>query len=191
MKEEEKLFKSNRGLLNGYDFSFDFYEFLQSGVNTRLAIFKRYRNRKLENATYCIVWSDGFDLTKLDKKVESNCFNDEDFSCSIKTHVQRVFCKDCKSEYMGLIADSSDIYIVQPENNYLDYRSVFELIKNKINKYRFKKCLNNQFDYGLGLELLDNKLKKYNFKKCPNCNSPFTIYVAKILYKCEDKKFTW
>jgi hypothetical protein len=170
MKEEEKLFKTNAvtdvynniSLLRGRDLSFDIYKILQNGVNTRLAIFKRFRNRLFEIVPYCIVWPDGdVDLTKLDKKVENDCFNDADFSSSIRVFVQRIFCRNCKVEYIGLIVDYSDPYLVENESSQVKYYSVYEL--------------------------LDNKLKKHDFKKCPNCNSPFTIYVAKILYKCEDK----
>ncbi|OCG57201.1 hypothetical protein A9G42_07390 [Gilliamella sp. Nev6-6] len=174
MKEEGELFRTNITLLGEkINPSFDFYKTLQSGVNTRLAIFKNYRLKTLRgdyiplyDTPYCIIWPDDVNLTELDKKVANGCFSDEDFSRSIRARmVKIVLCRNCRAEYMGLVVDSSEVYTVETEKT--------------------------NFDYRLGSELLDKKIKNYKFKKCPNCNSPFTIYVAKIFYECEDKKFIW
>ncbi|SCC34349.1 hypothetical protein [Gilliamella intestini] len=177
--EVEFLFKTkiidsyyNMPLLRDNDLPDELYKIIQNGNNTRLAIFKRpqFPKNQKENITfydapYCIVWPNyDIDLNVLDQKVINDTFNDQDFINSIKTYIQRVVCFTCHQEYVSLVIDPGAIYIILDKSGKPDSSK---------------------------LDLLEKKLHRVNLKKCPNCSSSFTIYVAKILYKCEDKKFTW
>lgn len=171
MKEEEKLFKKNTiidmyniPVLRGSDLSYDLYEILQKGDNTRLAIFKFPRIPKTKGSKitfydvpFCIIWpNNDIDLNELDRKIKNNTFGDEDFKHSIIAHVQKVFCRYCHEKYVAIVVEGDGLYVVLDDSGKIDTSSASDLFKRK------------------------RAILK--FGKCPNCNTPLGLYVAKFLY---------
>lgn len=158
--------------LRGCDVPEDIYKELQSGMDTRLAVFKRplpqktagpIKNILIADTPYCLIWSENdINLKELDQKVKDGIFSDDDFYHSIRTHVHRVLCRNCLNEYIALTVDQTDIYFSLDENGKPDKST---------------------------LHLLENKLGKQKLIKCPNCNTVFTLYVVKILYECKEHLF--
>lgn len=168
--EEETLFKKNTiidsyniPVLRGSDLSYDLYEILQKGDNTRLAIFKlpRFPKTKENNITfydapYCIIWpNNDIDLKELDRKIKNNTFGDEDFKHSIIAHVQKVFCRNCHEEYVAIVVEPDNFYVVLDDNGKIDI--------SKSDLFKRKQAI-------------------VKFGKCPNCNAPLGLYVVKFLY---------
>lgn len=162
------------------------YQMLQNGDNSRLIILKTikffkarpfYRSifrklpffkKRIAPRTYrdtiaLLVWTkNDIDLMKLDQKIINNTFNDEDFRDSIIASVKRIVCsRGCYAEYMSVVFESFEFYL---SNSPL-------------------------YNTKLGTDLFEKKMAAFRGLRCPNCNTHFTILVAKILYKCKDKKF--
>lgn len=60
---------------------------------------------------YFLYWLTDKDLEELDRKVESNSFNDEDFRTSVATTFGKIKCSNCRWEGDTFVMHLSDAYL--------------------------------------------------------------------------------
>jgi hypothetical protein len=81
--------------------------------------------------TYYLHWDDGRDLNALDRRVEEDTYNDEDFKHSAKTHHARTLCFTCHLKWDTLVMDGGD-----------PYYGARHLLQEKITSHRILRCPN-------------------------------------------------